>query len=223
MIIIPAQAGSLSISPIRVYLEDDFNLSSIKITNNSENTKLTEIKVFRWIQQDGQDILLPSDELLVTPAVFSVGAGESQTLRVGILSGVPKNKEKSFRIVISGVNTEHEGSQSVGFNLNYSLPVFYKTRNAKSQLNWTYNPDKGVLTVVNTGDSHRLVSKVTLSSPDSVSGNDWSEEGLFYVLAGASRDWKVIEFSHVSGRMPQLTVQSHPRIITREKLSIIKE
>jgi fimbrial chaperone protein len=144
-----------------------------------------------WAQTNGEDVYTPSKTLAVSPPVFTLQPGETQTVRV-VVEGVDGIKtEKAYRLILDQIpESRLKGEAGVVVPIRVLLPVFLTPSAAsRPQLSWKLNasPTGGALTASNTGDAReRLVGLKVTSGATEVAG----DQGLSgYVLAGASRTW----------------------------------
>ncbi|MBP2483232.1 P pilus assembly chaperone PapD [Stenotrophomonas sp. PvP093] len=62
----PAGAGatSLQVAPTSLQLEARQRAGELWLTNSGTSPVTLQVRVFRWVQQDGQEQLLPTDEVM---------------------------------------------------------------------------------------------------------------------------------------------------------------
>ena len=63
----PAGATSLQVAPTSLQLEARQRAGELWLTNSGTSPVTLQVRLFRWVQQDGQEQLLPTDELIATP------------------------------------------------------------------------------------------------------------------------------------------------------------
>jgi fimbrial chaperone protein len=164
---------------------------------------VVQLQIVSWSQQDGKDVLEPSRDLLATPPIFTVPAGGSQTVRVGLRQRSNIQTEGSYRLILQEVppppKPEFRGLQVA---LRLSVPVFIAPAVAPAvapttamtwQANVTSTPDAPTdLTVaaVNTGTAHVQVLGLKLFS-GGVELPIASPPETGYVLPGQGRQWRL--------------------------------
>ena len=190
-----ASAGSFSVVPVRVYMQESQPVASLEVTNGAEHAVMIQSDTRSWSQLNGKPVLQETSELIVSPPIFELAAGSSQTIRLAIRHDSPLDRERTFRLFLKEVPLSSTISGvGVQINLRLSLPVFLSPANAKSNLQWTILSDCGdgpKLQAYNTGSKHQQVVKLSL-----VTSKDKSVvEQLLrskYVLAGAKMDWPLL-------------------------------
>src|SRR5690349_7929353 len=77
--------GSFSANPVRLVVTPGATSTSLLLTNQGDQPVLIQTELMAWSQQNGEDVLRASDELVVSPPIFRVAPGAVQTVRVGLL------------------------------------------------------------------------------------------------------------------------------------------
>jgi fimbrial chaperone protein len=191
----PAMAGSFSVNPVRLTLSAKQSAGVLTLRNNGAQPGVVQLEVVSWSQQDGQDITAPTREILATPPIFTVPAGGSQIVRVGLRKPPDARREVTYRLVLHEVppapSTDSSGLQVA---LRFSVPVFVLPAvPATAELVWeaTRTP-QGTLHIKlsNSGNAHIQIINFTLSPRDS-SESLAEQSGAAYVLPNQSHDWIV--------------------------------
>ncbi|WP_129643919.1 fimbrial biogenesis chaperone [Peristeroidobacter agariperforans] len=192
----PAFAGSIAVNPIRVNLSATQTTSPLVVRNSGAEPSVVQLQIVTWSQQDGKDVLVPSRDLLATPPIFTVPAGGSQTVRVGLRQRTAAQIEGSYRLILQEVppppKPEFRGLQVA---LRLSVPVFVAPAVAPTtaltwQANVTSTPDSHALRIssVNTGNAHVQVLGFKLFS-GGVELPVASPVETAYLLPGQRREW----------------------------------
>ncbi|QNP50060.1 fimbrial biogenesis chaperone [Diaphorobacter aerolatus] len=167
------RAGGLEVSPTTLQITSQQSADGITLSNVGATALHAQVRVFAWSQQDNEDLLTPSNALIVSPPMLQIAPGSSQLLRVIRSSGAPApGTEQTYRLIIDEIPatvtpTDAAGSappkglsNSLNFYMRYSLPVFLGDTNdaPKTQLTWRVDkaPREWTLTVTNNGPTaHR--------------------------------------------------------------------
>ena len=59
-------------------------MGALTVRNDGTEPVSMQLEVLNWSQEAGKDVLTPSRELLANPPIFTVPAGGSQLVRVGL-------------------------------------------------------------------------------------------------------------------------------------------
>ena len=190
-----ASAASLGVSPVRVTLSESQSMGAITVRNDGTEPASLQMEMLSWSQAEGQDVLTPTRELLANPPIFTVPAGGSQLVRVGLRRAPDGQRELTYRIVLQELppppNPDFNGTRML---MRISLPVFVLPKiDAEPVLMWqATRTSQGALKIslTNNGNAHIQIANFKLSLPGSA--QPWvTKESAEYVLAGQSRDWNL--------------------------------
>lgn len=200
-----ASAASLQISPIGVRFAAGQQASSIALQNMGDAPIYGQVRVYRWDQQDGEDVLTPTRDLIVSPPIVQIAANASQAIRLVLAAGAARSAEGSYRVLIDELGREDgtaaqgvAAAQGVDIRLRYSVPVFLAPPQAPGAaprddaLDWRVFRQDGswMLSVRNDGALHAQIGALDIGNR---AGTRFEiSKGLFgYVLPGRERLWKL--------------------------------
>jgi len=189
-----AGAAAFFVNPIRADLSAKHGVAALTVTNGGAAPSVIQLEVLAWSQRDGQDVYLPSTELLATPPIFTVPAGASQIVRIGLRRAVDPRDELSYRVYLREVPAPPR-PDFVGLTvaLRMGVPVFVAPASgvASAALRWTVapaGPGQVRLTVSNAGTGHAQITGFTLAQ-GAASAPLAQKKMLAYVLAGQQQSW----------------------------------
>lgn len=188
-----SDAGSFSISPLRVELSAAAQTGALTVRNPEGVPIVVQAEAMLWEQAEGEDRLTPTRDVLVTPVIFTIPAQGSQLLRVALRRPADATRQLSYRLILTEV-PQQASPEFTGLSmaLRISLPVFVQpATDARPALAWSAarNPDGAVvLTARNSGAAHDRVLSFVVSA--SGSATDGVEQNVAaYLLPGQSRTW----------------------------------
>ena len=190
-----ANAGTIGVSPVRVTLSDSQKIGSFSVRNEGTEPITMQMEVLSWSQREGKAVFAATRELLANPPIFTIPAGSSQLVRVGLRRAPDAQRELTYRVILQELppppNPDITGSR---MTLRISLPVFVSPEiDTKPVLLWqAVRTSQGALKISlsNSGNAHIQIKNFKLSLLDSV--QPWvTLQTSDYVLAGQSRDWIV--------------------------------
>lgn len=189
-----ALAGNFSVSPVRANLSGQERVVALRVHNGGTEPTAVQAELLTWDQQDGEEIHEPSREVLVTPPIFTVPAGETQVIRVGLRRAPDRHTELSYRLFLQELPPPiPEGFQGLRVVTRLSLPVFVAPASGPAAPELAWNARRGsegelVLAASNNGNGHGQVTKLHLRLGD---GRALNHSGNTYVLPGAERQWSI--------------------------------
>lgn len=190
-----AMAGSFQVSPVRVTLSETAPTATIRITNDSPTDEVVlQLRSNIWAQQDGEDAFTPSTELIVTPPIFTLKAGGSQTVRVGLRKVLPTEVQQTFRLFMTEVPPPpKDGFAGLQVSLSISIPIFVAPKVAVSGLPiWRAKMSGASLEVsaTNPANSHVQIIEANLTDEQNKSQPPLSLTPR-YILANQTVTWKL--------------------------------
>jgi fimbrial chaperone protein len=187
-----ATAGTFTISPLRIDFAGPTTTAALTVRNEDAAAVIVQAQGMAWSQAGGEDVLDPSRDLLISPAVFTLPPGGSQLLRVALRRSPDAARELSYRVLLQEVpqaaSPDFNGLQVA---LRLSLPVFVAPlAAAEPELAWQAVRDTGgklAITATNSGAAHARVHRFAVGMAGSDSGRE--QAAMAYILPGATRRW----------------------------------
>ncbi|WP_165848047.1 fimbrial biogenesis chaperone [Paraburkholderia lacunae] len=208
-----SHAANFTVSPVRVELSAAHPSIALTVRNESaDEPVVVQLRTVAWSQDTGDDIYAQTTDLLAAPPIFTIPAGASQVIRIGLRRPPTAEQEISYRLFLREVPPAPKpGFAGVQIALEMSLPVFIKPKSASAPvLHWQAASQPGSdgalkLIVKNDGTAHAQVANLVLSA----AGNDRpvATHGQFaYILPGQSRQ---LTFTPSSGSTPPVAAGLH--------------
>lgn len=190
-------AASIRLSPVSVEILNDQSASSISLYNQSNESSDLQVRVFEWRQNAGQDQLIPTDEIAVSPPFLKLQPNDSYNLRVVRINPVPVSGEQTYRIIIDELPKPIDNrkvDQGVNVLLRSSLPLFIVNKDAITKLTWSIQQEQNnsSLIINNVGNRHALLSNLTLV--DTTANKSYAIKVNTvngYILAGKARNFNI--------------------------------
>ena len=194
-------AASLQVAPISVAFSPQEKAKEIWLTNTSERPIRARTRVLIWSQVAGQDQVNTTRDLVASPSITEIKAGEQQLIR--IIRIAPQNTavEQTYRLLIDELPSSGQADAQTGLQLllQYSIPVFIQPTDSiamrngltlLNQVNFQYQNQQ--LIVKNNAKSHIRISELTYINPNGeriplINGL------VGYALAGQSMRWEIPE------------------------------
>lgn len=195
---VSAWAGSILVSPVHVRLSSDNPTAVVKVTNQNKTPTVMQMSEFVWSQTaNGKRVLKPTRSLLATPPIFTLPAGGTQVVRVGLRVKPNASRETSYRLLLAEVPPKPApGAVSLQIALRFSIPVFVAPSHgvAMPKLAWSASriaDNKVTVTVKNTGNAHARLMQLSLGTSDKGPSLAKIDPGLGYILPGTTLSWTV--------------------------------
>ncbi|WP_251476212.1 fimbrial biogenesis chaperone [Stenotrophomonas lactitubi] len=203
-------ATSLQVAPTSLQLEARQRAGELWLTNSGTSPVKLQVRVFRWVQQDGKEQLLPTEDLLATPPMQELAAGQQQLVRVMRTVADAPAAQQYYRLIVDEVPDLATRSEGMQFVLRYSIPVFVQPgaggRLAPQLHARLVRLDDGRngVEIGNTGNSYAQIADLALGSPERPR---IVHPGLLgYVLPGQVMRWP-LERSAIDRDNDQITAK----------------
>jgi fimbrial chaperone protein len=188
-----SRAASLQVAPVSVEVPAPGATATLKLRNDGSKPLDAQIRIFRWTQDGGADVLTPTDDVAASPPLASLRPGTDYVVRIVRTSKQPVVKEEAYRLLIDElpVNSGTAGT-AVNVALRYSLPVFFTEPGAPPRLNFdlAQRNNKPVIAVTNAGDRRIRLAKLKFVDRKGTVAS--FGEGLSgYVLGHTTRYWDI--------------------------------
>ena len=202
LLVLAAQAGaaSLQVAPTSVVLHPTQKAEAVWLSNTGASDAVrAQVRVFEWSQADGEDHLVPTRDIVISPPMIELEPGARQLVRVIRTGALPAEAETSYRILVDEVPGDREGEQpGLQFLLRYSIPVFVLPADARDGSEITYalstrlgqSDGKPALTVGNTGRLHAQLADLAYMDADGTR-HELLEGLVGYVLPGRTMQWEL--------------------------------
>lgn len=185
-----AYAGVFSVTPVRIYMTPKDRAVAVTITNEADEPVVLQADVYEWKQTaEGEDQLVPSEDLILAPPIIKLAAKARQVVRLARLQPPDASRQLTYRLILRELP---EAGPSKGVNvpiaLALSMPVFITPPAAKHRTSCTADRDeRGALGVTcsNTGTAYAQVREVAVRQQ---AGQTVARfEGGAYILPGARK------------------------------------
>jgi fimbrial chaperone protein len=166
----PAQAASITITPVGVMVTSPEKAGNVSLINNSDSATRVQIRIFRWKQVDGKEVLEQTRDVVASPPVASIPPGAKYTLRLARVAATPVAGEESYRLLIDELPAPIDpksGASGVQLLLRASIPAFFRTSEAKPDVQWRVWKEGGKLHVAatNRGNRHLKLTEFAVEGP----------------------------------------------------------
>jgi fimbrial chaperone protein len=159
---------NLQISPTLINLGPEDTSAICSVWNNGTVPTTSQIRLMRWTQRNGKNILTPTDEVAASPPTMTVNPGDRQVVRIVNLSAKPRRNETAFRLLLNELPSSKALSGSgVQVLIAFSVPVFLGgTASAPPRLsaNIVHIGKQTFLRVHNHGSIHARIVNLDLKA-----------------------------------------------------------
>lgn len=195
--ITPQAAAQVSISPVRIDLGEANSKDVIRISSQAEDARSFQVEIVAWSQTAAdREVYTPTEDILAVPPLFTLGPGEEQIVRIGMVTNPDPDTERAYRMFITELASPAQAQRQisgVNMRLRLGVPVFVAPASpaiaALDHVGWQQTGGRHFMQVRNTGNTHVRISEIRYRAP----GMDEPrvEAAAIYVLAGQSGHFPV--------------------------------
>ncbi len=202
---LPAAASTFNISPIRAELTGAHRTGVLTLTNADDDAVVVQVHVVAWSQQNGEERLDETRDLLVAPPVLQIPAKGEQIVRVALRREPDALRELTYRVIFEEVpQAAPVNFTGLRVALRLSVPIFVAPVHgpAAAALTWEAHAlQDGAVEVAatNHGTGHLQISDFELG-PGAAGG----VKGMTskYVLPGSRMIWTLKSNAFADAMLP---------------------
>ncbi|MEP6899774.1 MAG: molecular chaperone [Rhodanobacter sp.] len=197
-------ASGLQVAPVSLNLSAARNADGLWLSNTGDTVVHTQVRVYHWTQDGGEEQLTPSRGLVISPPMMQLALNDRQLIRVIRVGAPPSGTdavEDAYRVVIDELPVDTQGKKGLQFVLHYSVPVFVEPVGdavIAPILHWSLQRegDHAVLQISNTGNGHAQLASMFFVDG---AGHRTEVAGslMGYVLPGATMHWTLKQATSV--------------------------
>lgn len=185
-----ANAVSLQVAPLLVEVPAPGAAATLTLRNEGSRPINAQMRLFRWTQKNGEDVLEATDEVAASPPIAALKSHGDYLVRIIRAGRGTVAKEEAYRLLVDELpDAARQQGGMVSMVLRQSVPVFFTPEAPEPQrLRWSARVQGGRLqiTLANDGGRRVRVSRLRAEGATNVSFG----EGLVgYALAGSSATW----------------------------------
>jgi fimbrial chaperone protein len=185
-----ALAGSLSVDPIRLEISQGRRTATLRVRNQEQAPVTIRAYALTWTQVDGEDRYEDSSAVIVSPPIFTIPAGGTQLIRVGLRTA--SSDPRAYRLMVEEVPQASPGG-GVQVALRLNLPLFsMMNAGPAAELGWAASrgaDGRWTVEAVNNGSNYVRVEPAAAEAATGVDFDNGANLGV--VLPRSRRRWVV--------------------------------
>ena len=188
---LPAKAASLQVAPVIVDVPAPGATGTITLRNEGLKPIDAQVRVFKWTQKDGREVLEPTRDVVASPPMVKLGSRSDYTVRIVRLSKAPVGGEEAYRLVVDELpDPARTRNGSVTVVLRHSVPVFFAPADGdRPRISWKTEVRGGQLLVSAENAGGRRIRFANMSVSDGSRQVSFGNGLIGYSLAGSTMTW----------------------------------
>lgn len=185
----PASAGSFTVSPVQITLPADRKAAVLRMTNRDASPISVRVVTYGWTQVDGFDVYSATGNVIVSPPMFTIPAGQTQHVRIGLKS---RQDGGAYRVVFEEIPLDRPADGQVQITLRMNLPLYVLPKGrAAADVAWTAWRDRSGDLVVEGRNRGLLHAQVIELGATRLGRRQVLSTQMGVVLPGSARQWKI--------------------------------
>ena len=121
-----AQAAALRLAPILLDLRAGTATSTLRVWNEDSKPVWVQVRVFRWTQVNGKDVLETTRDVVVSPPMSALAPGSENLIRVVRVTQRPLEIRESYRLIVDQLPDPGERRPgTVNVLVRHALPLHF--------------------------------------------------------------------------------------------------
>lgn len=177
-------SGPFAMQPRVLTITRTQPIAELEFSSLYAETQIFDVRIVRWSQRDGHDIVTPDAGFVIAPAVFSIEPYETVLVRMQPRAFAASPVEQSFKIIATSVVPGAQAPPPDARRLEALLfvPAAAPTIDPSFTLKTTA-PGQADLTVANHGNTHVYLGNVLIENTQKIYGGTIDD----YVLANSTK------------------------------------
>ena len=206
-----SQAAALRVEPVLVEVFAPGAASTLTLRNDDNSEVTIQIRVFKWSQANGKEMLEPTADVVASPPAVKLAPRTDYVARIVRTTKQPIQVEESYRILVDQLpRTQGKLPHQVNLLIRQSIPVFFDPRqDMQAAVTWSlaYDGPRLVVTAQNSGQRRLRISALTLRDD---AGRTISFGGglVGYVLSHSAMSWIAPGQAHGFGAKGSIVVSA---------------
>jgi fimbrial chaperone protein len=211
-------AASLQVSPVTLDIPAPGAAATIRLRNVGTAPLNAQMRVFKWSQENGEEKLEPTDEVVASPPLAALAPNTDYTVRLVRVSKKPLAGGATYRLLVDELpdNTVQRNG-TITMVLRYSIPVFfYPSSVAPPKLTWslTQRGGRSYVSATNNGDRHVRLASLKLQ-PANGAAISYGEGLIGYVLGHSTKTWAIADSKKLgAGAAVAITAQTDAGLVS---------
>jgi fimbrial chaperone protein len=210
-LVTPVYAGAYSVTPVRIYMTQRDKATAVTINNEGDEDLVMQADVYSWMQKpDGEDDLVLTEDLLLSPPIIKVPAKSHQVVRLAKLHSLPQARQLTYRMIVREIPEAKPAKERIQIKLSmaFSIPIFITPPEAKSKLDCVVErtgSNKVNAVCENTGSAYAQPLDFVLTS---LAGDKLaSRDNGGYILPAIKRRFDIKSDNRIPAGKAKLTVR----------------
>ncbi len=231
LLLLPERVFSVNftVNPVRIFFDSRSRTNILTIKNESDESVTLQLRAYSWKQDEkGENIYLPTKDIIFFPKIVTIKKGEEKIIRVG--TNLSRNEyEQTYRLYIEEVPAPSTvESTAVRIIMKVGVPIFISPLKAEAKGSIDkkeIREGKLNFTVKNDGNVHFIMKAINVKGSDASAHEVFKTEiGGGYLHGGSSKGFTIEIPKEACLKMNNLEINiDTDRLSLVEKINVLRE
>jgi fimbrial chaperone protein len=120
-------AASLRVAPIELAVTGGAVTTTLRVWNNDKAPVQVQVRVFRWTRKNGEDILTPTKDVVVSPPISTLKPGAENLIRIVRVAKTPVAEREFYRVLVDQLpNAKGNKAGVVSVLVRHAIPLYFE-------------------------------------------------------------------------------------------------
>ena len=116
--------GQLQAGPTQLELASSVRATRLTLRNTGSTPLMAQVRIYAWSQEHGEDRLHDTDQLVASPPIVELAAGEEHLVRVVRVGPAATGSDQAYRAVVDELPGDQSAEVSqVALRMRYVIPI----------------------------------------------------------------------------------------------------
>jgi len=120
-----AWAESVSVSPTNLVVPSGARQTILTVKAAGASQSVVQIRAFRWNPNSPPNELFDQTNVVASPPISRLKAGQELTVRPVRTASVPVQEQECYRVIVDRIPNSPEDSKSITLRVRHSVPLCF--------------------------------------------------------------------------------------------------
>jgi fimbrial chaperone protein len=120
-------AASLRVAPVNLEVVGGAATTTLHVWNTDKTAVKIQVRVYRWTTKNGQDILTPTKDVVVSPPISTLKPGAENLIRIVRVATSPVAGREAYRVLVDQLpDPKANKAGVVSILVRHAIPLYFE-------------------------------------------------------------------------------------------------
>ena len=120
-------AASLRVAPVMLDVAGGAATTTLRVWNTDKAAVKIQVRVFRWTRKNGEDILTPTKDVVVSPPLSTLKPGGENLVRIVRVANAPVAEREAYRVLVDQLpDPKAKKAGVVSILVRHAIPLYFE-------------------------------------------------------------------------------------------------